>query len=79
VRAQVENVRTLVALGKLADSLPSVVRRGYFTRLRQARLNMGYALIKSGRYFSAVRAVLPSLMESPSFASVRNLLSIIKG
>ena len=79
VRAQFENVRTLIALGKLAGNLPSVVRRGYFTRLRQARLNLGYALIKSGLHFSAVRAVLPSLIEAPSLASVRNLLSIIKG
>ncbi|MFZ1319299.1 MAG: glycosyltransferase [Candidatus Nitrotoga sp.] len=79
VRAQFENVRTLLALGKLAGSLPPVVRRGYFTRLHQARLNLGYALIKSGRHFSAVRAVLPSLIEAPSLTSVRNLLSIIKG
>jgi hypothetical protein len=79
VRAQFENVRTLIALGKLAGCLPSVVRRGYVTRLRQARLNLGYALIKSGLHFSAVRAVLPSLIEAPSLASVRNLLSIIKG
>lgn len=79
VRAQFENVRTLIALGKLAGSLPSVVRRGYAIRLRQARLNLGYALIKSGLHFSAVRAVLPSLIEAPSLASVRNLLSIIKG
>jgi glycosyltransferase involved in cell wall biosynthesis len=79
VRAQFENVRTLLALGKLAGSLPAAVRLGYFTRLRQARLNLGYVLIKSGLYFSAVRAVLPSLIEAPSLASVRNLLSIIKG
>lgn len=79
VRAQFENVRTLRALGKQVGSLPSVVRRGYFIRLRQARLNLGYALIKSGLHFSAVRAVLPSLIEAPSLASVRNLLSIIKG
>jgi hypothetical protein len=79
VRAQFENVRTLIALGKLAENLPSAVRRGYVIRLRQARLNLGYALIKSGLHFSAVRAVLPSLIEAPSLASVRNLLSIIKG
>jgi glycosyltransferase involved in cell wall biosynthesis len=79
VHAQFENVRTLIALGKLAENLPSAVRRGYVIRLRQARLNLGYALIKSGLHFSAVRAVLPSLIEAPSLASVRNLLSIIKG
>lgn len=79
VRAQFENVRTLIALGKSANSLPSAVRRGYATRLRLARLNLGYALAKSGRRMEAVRAVLPSLIESPSIASVRNVLSMIKG
>lgn len=79
VRAQFENVRTLLALGKHAASLPPAVRRGYTTRLRQARLNLGYALAKSGRRFSALRAVLPSLIEAPGVASVRNVLSILKG
>ncbi|HUX65314.1 glycosyltransferase family 2 protein [Sulfuricella sp.] len=79
VRAQFENVRTLIALGEQAASLPAVVRRGYTTRLRQARLNMGYALSKTGNRVGAVRAVLPSLLEAPGFASVRNLLSILKG
>lgn len=78
-RAQFENVRTLVALGKQADCLPPAVLRGYATRLRQARLNLGYALVKSGRRMEAMRAMLPSLTESPGWASVRNLLSIIKG
>lgn len=79
VRAQFENVRTLIALGKHAASLPPAVRRGYTTRLRQARLNLGYALAKSGRRMEALRAVLPSLKESPGWISVRNLLSLIKG
>lgn len=79
VRAQFENVRTLMALGKHTAELPPTVRRGYATRLRQARLNLGYALSKTGNRSGAVRAVLPSLLEAPSFTSVRNLLSILKG
>ncbi|CAH1202345.1 Glycosyl transferase family 2 [Candidatus Nitrotoga sp. BS] len=79
VRAQFENVRTLIALGEQAANLPAVVRRGYTTRLRQARLNLGYALSRTGNRVGAVRAVLPSLIEAPSLASVRNLLSILKG
>lgn len=79
VRAQFENVRTLVALGEQSARMPPAVRRGYATRLRQARLNLGYALAKSGRRLEAVRAVLPSLMESPGWASVHNVLSMIKG
>lgn len=79
VRAQFENVRTLVALGEQTANLPAVVRRGYTTRLRQARLNLGYALSKTGNRVGAVRAVLPSLIEAPSLASMRNLLSILKG
>ena len=79
VRAQYENVRTLLALGEQAANLPAVARRGYTTRLRQARLNLGYALSKSGKRLDALRAVLPSLIETPGVTSVRNLLSILKG
>jgi len=79
VRAQFENVRTLIALGEQAACLPAAVRRGYSTRLRQARLNLAYALVKSGRRMEAVRALMPSLIESPGIASVRNLLSILRG
>ncbi len=79
VRAQYENVRTLLALGEQAALLPTVARQGYTTRLRQARLNLGYALSKSGQRRAAVRAVLPSLIESPGIASMRNVLSILKG
>ena len=79
VSAQFENVRTLIALGKQSGNLPPTVHQGYLTRLRQARLNLGYALTKSGRRFSAMRAVLPSLIEAPGVTSMRNLLSILKG
>jgi glycosyltransferase involved in cell wall biosynthesis len=79
VRAQFENVRTLRALGEQMALLPAGVRRGYAVRLRQARLNLGYALSKSGQRRAALRAVLPSLRESPGIASVRNVLSILKG
>ena len=79
VSAQFENVRTLIALGKQSGNLPPTVHQGYLTRLRQARLNLGYALTKSGRRFSAMRAVLPSLIEAPGVPSMRNLLSILKG
>jgi hypothetical protein len=79
VRAQFENVRTLRALGEQMTLLPAGVRQGYAVRLRQARLNLGYALSKSGQRRAALRAVLPSLHESPGVASVRNVLSILKG
>lgn len=79
VRAQFENVRTLIALGEQVANLPDVVRRGYSKRLREARLNLGYSLSKAGNRVGAVRAVLPSLFEAPSLTSVRNLLSILKG
>lgn len=79
VQAQFENVRTLIALGEQVANLPAAVRRGYITRLRQARLNLGYALSKTGNRMGAMRAVLPSLIEAPGLASMRNLLSILKG
>ena len=79
VAAQVENVRTLKALKRLAPAFSPAVRRGVNTRVRIGRLNLAYALHKAGRRADAIRAVLPSLIESPSLASVRDLLSIVRG
>lgn len=79
VRAQFDNVHTLTALARQAGDLPPAVQRGFYARLRQARLNLAYALARNGRRSEAIRAVLPSLLESPGWASIRNLLSLIKG
>jgi glycosyltransferase involved in cell wall biosynthesis len=79
LKAQSYNLQTLLDLRHLADDFPDPVRRGVITRLRHGRLNLAYALVRAGRRRQAVRAVLPSLFETPGWASLRNLASILKG
>lgn len=79
LRAQFDNVKTLIALGAASRSYPDVVRRGVRTRLRLGRLNLGYALVRAGRRAEALRATLPSLWENPGMASLRNVLSVVRG
>jgi glycosyltransferase involved in cell wall biosynthesis len=79
VEAQRENVRTLVDLKARSPVFPRGVRRGVALRLRAGRLNLAYALCRQGQRFAAMRAVLPSIMESPGLASLRNLASVAVG
>ncbi len=75
--AQVENVRTLVALNTASSHFSSPVRRGVRRRLRTARQNLGYALVRKGRRAAALRAVAPTLVESPGFKGWRDMLSML--
>lgn len=79
LKSQEYNVQALLDLKNLAGSFPAPVERGVMTRLRTGRLNLGYALIRSGRRREAIAAVLPSLVETPGWASFRNIMSILKG
>lgn len=79
LKAQQYNVETLLDLKQIARGFSKPVRRGVMARLRTGRLNLGYALVKSGRRLEAIGAVLPSLLESPGWVSLRNVASIIKG
>ena len=79
VAAQQENVRTLLDLARYADNFPPPVRRGVRRRIQHARYNLGCALARTSGRGAAVQAVLPSLAESPSWTSVRNVLSMLKG
>jgi GT2 family glycosyltransferase len=79
LRAQQDNVRTLIALAANAPNYPAVIEKGVRTRLRQGRLNLGYALVRAGRRSDALRAVLPSLWETPGMTSLRNILSMVRG
>jgi GT2 family glycosyltransferase len=79
LRAQFDNVRTLTHMDKAAREFPHGVRRGVRARLGQGRLNLGYALSKAGRRGAALKAVLPSLWENPGIASLRHLLSMMRG
>jgi glycosyltransferase involved in cell wall biosynthesis len=79
VGAQRENVRTLLDLARYASDFPLPVRRGLRQRIRQARYNLGCALARTSGRAAAVHAVLPSLTESPGWASMRDVLSMLKG
>jgi glycosyltransferase involved in cell wall biosynthesis len=79
LRAQFDNVRTLIALDRAALAFPDQVKRGVRARLVQGRLNLGYALVRSGEKMQAAKAVLPSLWENPGLASMKHLLSMVRG
>lgn len=79
LRAQIDNVRTLIALDRAVRACAPVIRRGVRTRLAQGRLNLGYSLARSGHRVKAVTAVLPSIVEHPSWGSLRNVISMLKG
>lgn len=79
VQAQRENVRTLRDLRRLAQAFPDPVRRGVMTRIRHGRLNLGYALCRQGTRGAALCAVLPSLIENPGLASLRDVVRIVRG
>ncbi|MGD8875343.1 MAG: glycosyltransferase [Gammaproteobacteria bacterium] len=79
LKSQEYNVQALLDLKRLAGDFPGPVRQGVMGRLRTGRLNLGYALVRSGRKRDALAVVLPSLVETPGWKSLRNVLSILKG
>lgn len=79
LKAQFDNVRTLIDMDRAARAFPPAVGRGVRARLAQGRLNLGYALTKAGRRGAALQAVAPSLWENPGMASLKNLLSMVRG
>lgn len=79
LRAQTDNVRTLVAMAAEARGYPAAIRRGVLERLRQGRLDLGYALLRAGRKAAAVGAVAPTLWENPGVAGVRDMISMVRG
>lgn len=79
VQAQRENVRTLCDLRQRMSSFPAPVARGLRARMRQARLNLGYALRRQGSRREALGAVIPSLLENPGLTSLRDVISIARG
>jgi glycosyltransferase involved in cell wall biosynthesis len=77
LRAQYDNVRTLEAMRRESGAYPPLVRRGVRARLRQGRLNLGYALVRSGRRGAAARAVLANVLAFPN--GLRDLISMVRG
>ena len=79
LRAQFDNVRTLIAIAQESHSYPEIIRRGVSQRLRYGRLNLGYALSRANHRFAAVRAVMPTLWERPGLEGLRDIASMVRG
>ena len=72
-------VEALLPLKADLTSAPQAIRRGYRGRLRRARLNLAYALLRRGEGARAICAVLTSVWESPSMSTLRDLASVALG
>lgn len=79
VFAQAETVRTLRTLRHLKSLFPGTVWHHYCKTLRAARHDWAVSLLRQGDRTGALRAVFPCLYESPGWASIRTLLSVLKG
>lgn len=79
LRAQFDNVRTLLAMSAEAYTYPAPIRCGVRERLRHGRLNLGYALSRAGRRCAAIGAVVPTLWERPGLAGLRDIVSMVRG
>lgn len=79
LRSQELTVETLAPLGDLLSGAPAVMRRGYRGRMRRAKLDLAYSLLRNGRRYEAIRAVLPLLATDFCSMTMRDLLSVIRG
>lgn len=79
MRAQRLTVEALLPLADALKDAPAEVRKGFRGRLRRARLNLAYALIKRGERAQALSAVIPTLLRDPSGAALRDVASIVRG
>jgi glycosyltransferase involved in cell wall biosynthesis len=76
LRAQRLTVEALLPLKGALSGAPAAVYGGYLGRLRVARLNLAYALLRLGKGAGALGAVLPSLVDVRRPAAARDVLSI---
>jgi len=79
LRSQRLTVQALRPLKKMLEDGPPAVWRGYRGRLRRARLNLAYTLLKQGKGGEALGAVLASLAENPSRKALRDAASVALG
>ncbi len=79
LRAQRLTVEALLPLRDTLGAAPRPVLLGYRGRLRRARLNLGYALLRHGLRGEALAVALKSLAEDPGAKTLRNFASIARG
>ena len=77
--SQRETVRTLLNLRKYPGCASSTAWKYYLKVLQDARYDWALSLLRKGRRGEAVSVMLPSIYETPGWASLRSLLSILKG
>ena len=77
--AQQAFVATLEALSaELGEAAPAL-RRGWKSKLRQARLSLAYMYLRTGDRGAALKSMLPMLWRHPSLRSLRDMASIARG
>jgi glycosyltransferase involved in cell wall biosynthesis len=79
LNAQEETVRALEQLTPLLMDSPSSIRSGLRECMRHARLDLAYVLLRNGRRMGAIRAVLPLVLARPSWRSLRDFVSVMRG
>ena len=79
LRSQRLTVEALLPLKIELAAAPGVVMQGYRGRLRRARLNLAYALLRKRKGVEAMGVVLASFRENPSLSVLRDVVSIALG
>jgi glycosyltransferase involved in cell wall biosynthesis len=79
LRAQQSTVEALLQLDMALRDAPTAIRNGYRRRLRRARLNLAYALLRKRKRLQAMGSVFTAFVENPSYAALRDVASIARG
>lgn len=79
LRSQRLTVQAVRSLKATIGGTSAAVRRGYRGRLRRARLNLAYSLLKGGKSTEAIGVVLSSLLDHPDLRALRDVGSITLG
>ena len=79
LRSQRLTVEALRPLRKELENAPRQIRRGLRGRLRRARLNLAYVLLKQNRGVEALGPVIMSLLENRNLAGFRDVASVALG
>jgi hypothetical protein len=76
LRSQQLTLEALLPLKEELKGAPAVVRRGLAGRLRRARVDLAYALLRRNRGGDALRAVAPGMLDAPGPRSLRDISSV---
>jgi len=79
LRSQRLTLEALRPLKRGLASAPRAIKRGYRGRLRRARLNLAYALLRQRQGLQAIGSVMASLLENPGLATLRDVGSVALG